>query len=170
MSNAQPATGSQPDEIGDKIRSEIGSILLAGTDPDALRTWYERAFGVTTDVDGFLRFGSVDLLITGRHDVAARNPEPGRLIINIHVHDARSSFRGSISSNSGAVLAAPTPMLARLEACLPVGDQSRYEPKLDGFRGLLWRSSDDTVRRLSRNMRDLTAWFPELVRAANAFA
>ena len=39
MSNAQPATGSQPDEIGDMIRSEIGSILLASTDPDALRTW-----------------------------------------------------------------------------------------------------------------------------------
>jgi len=59
-------------------------------------------------------------------------------------------------------------MLAPLESCLPIGDQWRYEPKLDGFRGLLWRSSDDTVRRLSRNMRDLTAWFPELVRAANA--
>jgi len=93
MSNAQPATGSQPEDIGDMIRSEIGSILLASTDPDALRTWYERAFGVTTDVDGFLRFGSVDLLITGRHDVAARNPEPGRLIINIHVHDARATAR-----------------------------------------------------------------------------
>jgi ATP-dependent DNA ligase len=58
-------------------------------------------------------------------------------------------------------------MLALLESCLPVGDQWRYEPKLDGFRGLLWRSSD-TVRLLSRNMRDLAPWFPELVRAANA--
>ena len=65
------------------------------------------------------------------------------------------------------MLSAPTP-LARLEVCLPVGDKWRYEPKLDSFRGLLWRSSDDTVRLLSRNMRDLAPWFPELVRAANA--
>lgn len=32
----------------------IGSILLASTDPDRLRTWYEHAFGVTADADGFL--------------------------------------------------------------------------------------------------------------------
>ena len=60
MSNAQPATGSQPDEIGDNIRSEIGSILLASTDPDALRTWYERAFGVTTPE-------SPDIIVRRKH-------------------------------------------------------------------------------------------------------
>jgi len=32
----------------------IGSFLLASTDPVRLRGWYERAFGVTADTDGFL--------------------------------------------------------------------------------------------------------------------
>ena len=50
----------------------IGSILLASADPAALRAWYEQAFGVTADVDGFLPLGDVGLLIDGRDDVAAR--------------------------------------------------------------------------------------------------
>src|ERR1051326_1981699 len=59
-------------------------------------------------------------------------------------------------------------MLARLEPRLPRGQQWRYEPKLDGFRGLLCRSAHGAVHLLSRNMRDLSPWFPELVWAANA--
>ena len=46
-------------------------------------------------------------------------------------------------------------MLARLEPRLPRGQQWRYEPKLDGFRGLLCHGADEKVRLLSRNMRDL---------------
>lgn len=71
----------------------IGSILLASTDPVRLRAWYERAFGVTADVDGFLRLGEVGLLIDGRDDVAARTAEPARVIINLHVPDARAIAR-----------------------------------------------------------------------------
>lgn len=55
-------------------------------------------------------------------------------------------------------------MLAKLQSSLPVGPSWRYEPKLDGFRGLLWRSTDTMVRLFSRNGRDLARWFPELVR------
>jgi ATP-dependent DNA ligase len=33
------------------------------------------------------------------------------------------------------------PMLAQLDTRLPAGQQWRYEPKLDGFRGLLWHRS-----------------------------
>jgi hypothetical protein len=58
-----------------------------------LRTWYERAFGVTADVDGFLRFGDVGLLIDGGDDVATRSAEPARAIINLHVEDARATAR-----------------------------------------------------------------------------
>jgi ATP-dependent DNA ligase len=58
-------------------------------------------------------------------------------------------------------------MLARLETALPRGPEWIYEPKLDGFRGLLWRSSSG-VRLLSRNLKDLSQSFPELVRAAEA--
>lgn len=69
----------------------IGSILLASADPAALRAWYEQAFGVTADVDGFLPLGDVGLLIDGRDDVAARAAEPARLILNLHVPDARAA-------------------------------------------------------------------------------
>ena len=60
---------------------------------------------------------------------------------------------------------APLPMLAQLETRLPRGQAWRYEPKLDGFRGLLWRRTPGSIELLSRNRRDLATWFPELVRA-----
>src|SRR5206468_4123986 len=55
------------------------------------------------------------------------------------------------------------PMLARLERTLPSGELWRYEPKLDGFRGLLWRAPSGSVHLLSRNLKDLGPAFPELV-------
>ncbi len=57
-------------------------------------------------------------------------------------------------------------MLARLQSTLPRGMQWRYEPKLDGFRGLLWRRGERSAQLLSRNTKDLTPWFPEVVQAA----
>src|SRR6266508_2792092 len=59
----------------------------------------------------------------------------------------------------------PVPMLAHLEARLPRGGVWRYEPKLDGFRGLLWHRAASAVQLLSRNGRDLGPWFPELIQA-----
>lgn len=59
-------------------------------------------------------------------------------------------------------------MLAKLEATLPVGPLWRYEPKLDGFRGLLSHSRDGHIRLFSRNGRDLGPWFPELAQAATS--
>jgi ATP-dependent DNA ligase len=58
-------------------------------------------------------------------------------------------------------------MLARLQSMLPRRDHWRYEPKFDGFRGLLWRRSQASVQLLSRNVRELTPWFPEIVQAAH---
>jgi predicted enzyme related to lactoylglutathione lyase len=69
----------------------IGSILLASHDPGRLRSWYERAFGVRANADGFLPFGGVGLLIDDRDDVAERPVEPGRIILNLHVEDARAA-------------------------------------------------------------------------------
>ena len=59
-------------------------------------------------------------------------------------------------------------MLAQLDTRLPAGQNWRYEPKLDGFRGLLWRRSPSQVQLLSRNSRDLAPWFPELSKSAHA--
>ena len=71
----------------------IGSFLLASTDPGRLRGWYESAFGVTADTDGFLRFGEVGLLVDSRDDVAATAVEPARVILNLHVADAEATAR-----------------------------------------------------------------------------
>jgi catechol 2,3-dioxygenase-like lactoylglutathione lyase family enzyme len=71
----------------------VGSLLLASTDPGRLRGWYERAFGVTADTDGFLPFGEVGLLVVSRDDVAAKAAEPARMIVNLHVDDAGAVAR-----------------------------------------------------------------------------
>jgi ATP-dependent DNA ligase len=58
------------------------------------------------------------------------------------------------------------PMLARLERELP-RDGYVYEPKWDGFRGLVFRDGDEVDLR-SRNQRPLARYFPELVEASLA--
>jgi hypothetical protein len=55
------------------------------------------------------------------------------------------------------------PMLARLERTLPRGGRWRYEPKLGGFRGLLWSAPSGSIHLLSRNLKDLSHdAFPEV--------
>jgi hypothetical protein len=71
----------------------LGSILLASTDPERLRAWYAEAFDAVPNRDGFLQFGGVAVLIDQRDDVAERNPEPGRVVINFHVDDVSAAAR-----------------------------------------------------------------------------
>jgi len=54
------------------------------------------------------------------------------------------------------------PQLARSRASLPQGDGWAYEPKWDGFRAIAFVDGDDTHLQ-SRNGRDLTRYFPEVV-------
>jgi ATP-dependent DNA ligase len=54
------------------------------------------------------------------------------------------------------------PMLARAAKALPPG--MAYEPKWDGFRCLVFRDHDDVVLS-SRNGKDLSGYFPEVVQA-----
>ena len=70
-------------------------------------------------------------------------------------------------SPTGALPVRPpvSPVLARLERELPVGDGWSYEPKWDGFRCLVFRDGDDVDLR-SRNDRPLARYFPEVVAAA----
>jgi hypothetical protein len=70
----------------------LGSILLASTDPDRLRAWYQKAFGVTARDDGFLEIGDVAVLIDRRDDVADRTAEPGRTILNFHVVEVEGNY------------------------------------------------------------------------------
>jgi ATP-dependent DNA ligase len=53
------------------------------------------------------------------------------------------------------------PMEAELVRDLPTGDDWQYEPKWDGFRGLLENASGE-LRLWSRNGRPLLRYFPEL--------
>lgn len=56
-------------------------------------------------------------------------------------------------------------MLARSRATIPPG--MAYEPKWDGFRCLVFRDNDE-VTLTSRNGRDLSVYFPEVVQAVLA--
>jgi predicted enzyme related to lactoylglutathione lyase len=76
----------------------LGSILLGTSNPRRLRDWYAAAFGpdggAFTEVTPTMfaaNFGNVGLLIDGRDDVTDTNPEPGRVILNFHVDDARAT-------------------------------------------------------------------------------
>lgn len=57
------------------------------------------------------------------------------------------------------------PMLARVASAIPPG--MAYEPKWDGFRCLVFRDYDD-VTLLSRQGRDLSVYFPDVVAAVLA--
>jgi hypothetical protein len=75
-------------------RPVLGSLLLSSTDPERLRTWYATALDPSdsTEVNGYLvlRFGDFYLFIDTRQDIADKNPEPGRVILNFDVPDARA--------------------------------------------------------------------------------
>jgi catechol 2,3-dioxygenase-like lactoylglutathione lyase family enzyme len=77
----------------------LGSVLLGTADPDRLRDWYTAALAPGDSGGGFTEvtptmfagtFGDTSLLIDGRSDVADKNPEPGRVVLNFHVDDARA--------------------------------------------------------------------------------
>jgi len=58
---------------------------------------------------------------------------------------------------------------ARVQAVkkLPAGQGWSYEPKFDGYRGLLVNSASGKGSVWSRNQKDLGLWFPELVSLAS---
>jgi ATP-dependent DNA ligase len=55
-----------------------------------------------------------------------------------------------------------SPQLARSRTSLPEGDGWAYEPKLDGFRALVFVDGDEVVVK-SRNGKPLDRYFPEVV-------
>jgi ATP-dependent DNA ligase len=73
-----------------------------------------------------------------------------------------SSPAAEFSRASSSLVVRPPvePMLARLADDLPIGDYL-YEPKWDGFRALVFRSTDGLYIQ-SRDVRPLDRYFPEL--------
>ncbi|WP_174185720.1 VOC family protein [Nocardia barduliensis] len=88
----------------------IGSLLLSSTDPARLRDWYAAAFAPKVDrtpgepAYDVLDFGGFYLMIDSRDDVGPANPEPGRVILNVEVDDARA-VAGRIDDLGGKWLA-----------------------------------------------------------------
>jgi hypothetical protein len=72
-------------------RAFLGSILVGSTDPERLRSWYRVAFAPKQPEQGPLDVGEVLLVFEERTDIAQRNAEPGRAIINFHVEDAHAA-------------------------------------------------------------------------------
>lgn len=72
----------------------LTGMLLASTDPTRLRAWYAGTLAPESDIDvghyGVLTFGAFHLIIDTRTDVADKNPEPGRVILNFDVPDAHA--------------------------------------------------------------------------------
>jgi catechol 2,3-dioxygenase-like lactoylglutathione lyase family enzyme len=64
-----------------------GSILLGSANPAQLRDWYRKALAPDHVGEGPIVLGDFLLIIDQRDDVAAKNHEPGRMILNFHVSD-----------------------------------------------------------------------------------
>lgn len=75
-------------------KPSLDSILLASTDPERLHGWYARALEPeeSTQMDAYriLRYGRFHVIFDTRSDIGSRNPEPGRMILNFDVADARA--------------------------------------------------------------------------------
>jgi catechol 2,3-dioxygenase-like lactoylglutathione lyase family enzyme len=78
------------------------SIILGSRQPDRLREWYRKVLAPESAVDGAapahagegpLHLDGFVLVIEGRDDVDARNPQPGRVIVNFHVDDLDAAQR-----------------------------------------------------------------------------
>ncbi|MFI6295349.1 VOC family protein [Nonomuraea sp. NPDC050790] len=71
----------------------LDSMLLASTDPARLSEWYEVTLQPDEASDAgdyrYLRFGTFGVLFDRREDIGAKNQEPGRMILNFQVGDAR---------------------------------------------------------------------------------
>lgn len=72
------------------------SIILGSTQPARLREWYlkvlapEQAGVMPASAhggEGPLHLDGFILVIEGREDIDAQNPQPGRILINFHVDD-----------------------------------------------------------------------------------
>lgn len=73
----------------------LDSMLLSSANTQRLHDWYVTALPPAEDsqMNGYriLRYGRFHLVIDTRDDVGPRNPEPGRMILNFDVEDARAA-------------------------------------------------------------------------------
>jgi predicted enzyme related to lactoylglutathione lyase len=74
---------------------DFNSVMIGSEDAEGLARYYTKLFGKPAmEMDGFAGWNVGSGWITvGPHDgVKGRNPEPGRLIVNIETADVRRDF------------------------------------------------------------------------------
>lgn len=67
----------------------IASLMVGSSQPEAMKDWYSRAFGVTANEMGAFDFGGFHLFIESHSEVSGPAKEPARVIINMNVADCR---------------------------------------------------------------------------------
>lgn len=151
----------------------LGSILLGSTDPDRLRAWYADVFATAADEDGFLHFGGVGVLVDGRDDVADRAAEPGRVIVNFHVDDARATAQRLEEAGANILVGPEWRGVAwfvtaedpdgNLLQAIELSDEYHADPRRPRPRsgtGALARA-DATVRLPAQDLERARAWYAE---------
>ena len=72
----------------------LNSLMLSSTDPERLHEWYATALPPATDDQQnqyhILGYGGFYLFLDSRDDVGPKTAEPGRVVINFDVEDARA--------------------------------------------------------------------------------
>jgi predicted enzyme related to lactoylglutathione lyase len=69
----------------------IGSLLVGSSQVEAMKSFYEKAFGVTANEMGAYQFGPVQFFIEEHSEVSGPTKEPARVIINLDVDDCRAA-------------------------------------------------------------------------------
>jgi predicted enzyme related to lactoylglutathione lyase len=73
----------------------LTSLMLSSTDPDRLHAWYTSALPPQSDdrQDPYhiLGYGGFYLFLDSRDDVGPKTAEPGRVLLNFEVDDARDT-------------------------------------------------------------------------------
>ncbi len=72
------------------MTAPIGSLMIGSSNVDAMKAWYEQAFGVTANEMGAYDFGGVQLFIEPHREVSGPTTDPARVIINLNVDDCRA--------------------------------------------------------------------------------
>lgn len=117
----------------------VGSMLLASTDPQRLHTWYASGLSPDEDaeMDGYriLTFGGFHVMLDRRPDVTGPNPEPGRVILNFEVDDARAvaerltelgtSWHAELEDRDGSLFATATDPDGNYVQIIQLSDEHR---------------------------------------------
>jgi predicted enzyme related to lactoylglutathione lyase len=92
MGREQPPATT--DATGGK-RMDFNSVLIGSEDPKRLTEYYSKLFGEPAfDTDGYTgwQLGTGWITVGPHSDVSGKNPQPGRMLLNIESSDVKGEF------------------------------------------------------------------------------